>query len=137
MYNFVFYFIYKSQVDRKNGDSTVAAIIATQIVFLFILNHILFLYTLIRFILFSFFDFEITLTIAKDARYSQKLILFVPVFIVSYILLYRYFSRGRISQLIDLYKAKDHFYTFLNFFKFFIIFFLPLVTGIILQRLSS
>ena len=65
MYNFIFYFIYKSQINQKNGGPVVATFMGGLFVLLVILIHALFIYAIFRFVLFNYYGIDISFSIGK------------------------------------------------------------------------
>jgi hypothetical protein len=59
MYNFVFYFIYRSQINQKDGGPLVAAIIGSMFVFIAIFLHLLIIFSIYKFFLFNLYGKEI------------------------------------------------------------------------------
>ncbi len=134
MYSFIFYFIYRGQITQKNTDPLTARIISTLIVFVAIMFHILFIYAVGRFLLFNYYEADISLYDHK--KYSEQLAYWLPIFIPIYILVYKYFNEKRIKIILEKYENYESFYTIGNILKFLSIFVLPLLIGIMLVNHS-
>ena len=128
MYNFIFYFIYRSQVHQKDGGPFVARIIGSWIVVLALLIEVGLIYAICRFVLFNYYDINISFSSGKT--YSGKLIFWIPFFIVLNILVYRHYSFVRITKILKRYDSIQHFYSLITILKFFIFIFLPLIISI-------
>lgn len=134
MYSFVFYFIYRGQISQKNIDPLTARIIGTLIVFVAIMFHILFIYAIGRFLIFNYYETDISLYAHK--KYSDQLVYWLPIFIPIYIFVFKYFNEKRIEIILEKYKNYQTFYTIENVLKFSAIFVLPLLIGIMLVNHS-
>ena len=130
MYNFIFYFIYKSQVNQKSGGPIVARYIGSLIVFLAILIHVGFIYSIVRFSLFRIVSNSIAFSLGKT--YGEKLILLLPLFIPIILLVYKYFNNDKIDKLVKKYDEQENFYSYLSIFKFIFIIVVPLIIAIVL-----
>lgn len=128
MYNFIFYFIYKSQIHQKDGGPVVARLIGSWIVVLALLIQVGLVYSILRFILFKFYSNNISFS--SGETYSGKLIFWVPFFIVLNIGVYKYYNLARINKLVTHYGKIERFYSLLHILKFFIFIFLPLAISI-------
>lgn len=128
MYNFIFYFIYRSQIHQKDGGPFVARIIGSWIVVLSILIQIGLIYSVFRFILFNFYSINISFSSGKS--YSGKLVFWLPFFIILNIGIYKYYSLARINKLGTRYNDIERFYSLQNILKFFIFIFMPLIISI-------
>src|SRR5579871_3222214 len=128
MYRFIFYFIYRSQVNQKDGGPSVARIISSMIVFVAISFHILFIYSIARFLLFIFF--------ASRKTYSGKLFFWIPIFVLALLPILKYFNTNRINKILAHYNQIEDFYSIFNIIKFITIFILPLIIAIILVNHS-
>lgn len=135
MYNFVFYFIYRSQVNQKNGGPFVASIIGSMFVFVTIFIHLIFILGIYRFALFNLYGEEIFFSNQKT--YAQKMFVFIPFFVLASILVFRFYNEKRRIKIIQYYNNKGPFYTLTNIILFVIIFFLPIVLGAVLLNHSS
>ena len=133
MYRFIFYFIYKSQLNQKNGGPGVSRIIASIFVFIAILFHVLFFYSITRFLLFNYDNTNIFFSMGKT--HNTKLFFFFPIFLTSLFIAYKYFNKSRITQIVNQYE-NIKVYSFLNILIFFAIFVLPLMVSIILVNHS-
>ena len=134
MYKFIFYFIYHSQVNQKDGGPFVARYIASIIVFVAIIFHILLIYSIFRYFLFAFYKSDISVDAGRS--FSHKLLFWLPLVVPIFIVVYKYFNQKRIGEILKKYEGIHHFYSFLNVLKFFIIIFLPLFIGILLVNNS-
>lgn len=129
MYRFIFYFIYKGQLNQKDGGPLVGRIVASMTVFGFLLLHILFLYSITRFVLSNYYNTNISFSMGKT--YNNRLIFFLPIFIAVSFIIYNYFNKTRIIEITNQYE-NIHIYSFSNFLKFFGVFILPLLASIFL-----
>jgi len=134
MYRFIFYFIYRSQVNQKDGGPSVARIISSMIVFVAISFHILFIYSIARFLLFNFFATDISF--ASRKTYSGKLFFWIPIFVLALLPILKYFNTNRINKILAHYNQIEDFYSIFNIIKFITIFILPLIIAIILVNHS-
>jgi hypothetical protein len=133
MYHFIFYFIYKSQLNQKDGGPLVGRYVASLIVLVFLFLHILLLYAFARFFLFNYGNTDISFSIGNT--YSKKLIFVLPIFIALTPLIYKHFDKSRIIKIEQRYENQN-LYSFFNFIKFFGAFIVPLVIAIVLVNHS-
>lgn len=128
MYNFIFYFIYRSQIHQKDGGPFVARLFGSWIVVLALLTQVGLVYSILRFILFNFYSNSISFS--SGETYSGKLIFWLPFLIVLNIGVYKYYSLARINKLVTHYEKIEKFYSLFHILKFFIFIFLPLAISI-------
>ena len=133
MYKFIFYFIYKSQINQKDGGPVVAKIVGSMFVFTAMIFHISLLYSITRFIMFNYQDVNISFSMGKT--YSSKMLIFSPIFLILSITAIKYFNKNRIAELLTQYQDIK-IYSLINIVKFFAIFLLPLIASIMLIKRS-
>ena len=127
MYDFIFYFIYRTQINQKDGGPFVAKYLATLIVMVTIGFQIVLIYSFIRFILFNYLNTDIS--IAWKQSNTIKFLKWIVIFIPFFLILFRYFKKAKMSSIIEKYKVVNIFSVW-NIFKFFLLIFLPLITAI-------
>jgi hypothetical protein len=81
MYKFIFYFIYKSQVNQKDGGAVVAKYLSSLIVSITIFIHIGLIYSLCRFLSFHFYNSDISFSSGRN--HNSKFLFWMIVFIVN------------------------------------------------------
>lgn len=132
MYNFIFYFIYKSQVNQKSGGPFVSRIIGSMIVFLALLIHCALLFSIIKYVSFNFYNIDLSYNIGST--YSSKVLFWYPLLGVAIIFLSRQYSRNRIEKILVRFNSSENFYSFKNILKFLLLIFLPLIISIFLLK---
>lgn len=133
MYNFIFYFIYKSQINQKDGGPFVARYIASLIVFVVIGFHFVLSYSIIRFISFHYLNMDISTSSSKSQ--TTKFFNWLPIFIPGFIIVFKYFTANKILNLTNKYQDK-RLYSFINILKFICMIFIPLIIAIVLVNYS-
>lgn len=133
MYSFIFYFIYRGQLIDKSSP-IVAKYISCLLVALIFSIHLLFLYSILRFIAFHL--------IGKDLSFSSKesgnnaTLFWVSAFIPIVIFFLLFFKKSKIERILKSYEKQNHFYNIINIAKFVLIFLLPLIVSIVLVNHS-
>ena len=134
MYNLIFYFIYRGQINQKNTGPWVARCIRSMIVALFLFVHIGFIYSLIRFVLSHFYSINIAFSSGKS--HNTKILFWFPIALFLIVGVFKYFNKKRLNQLLENYEVKQFSYSLYNIFKFIMIFIFPLVIAIWMVRRS-
>ncbi|SRR6185437_4031288 len=134
MYSFIFYFIYLGQISQKNTGPWVARCIASMIVTVFLFIHLCFIYSLIKFILLSLYDINIAFSSGKN--HTTKILFWYPIALVLILVVFKYFNKKRVNQMVENYKQKQFYYSFYNILKFILMFILPLIISIWLTKHS-
>ena len=133
MYNFIFYFIYKSQINQKNGGPVVAKFMGGLFVLLVLLIHALFIYAIFRFVLFNYYGIDISFSIGKG--YIKKWLFSLALIIMIMPFIKRSFTTVGIERIQNKFESQNIF-TFVYFVKFFVILLLPLIISIFLVNHS-
>src|SRR5574340_352072 len=120
MYSFIFYFIYRGQINQKNTGPWVARCIASMIVTVFLLIHIGFIYSLIRFILFQLYNNSIVFSFGKT--YSTKILFWYPIGLFLIISVFKYFNKKRVNRIIEKYEEMQFSYSLFYILKFIFLF---------------
>ena len=102
MYSFIFYFIYRSQVNQKSGGPAIARYIGSLIVFLVVLIHVGLVYSLIRFCIIKLYNESIAFS--HSDTYNQKVLFWLPIFVAIILFIYGYFNKGRIDKILNKYN---------------------------------
>jgi hypothetical protein len=135
MYSFIFYFIYLGQISQKNTGPYTARLISSMIVTLFLFIHICFIYAMVKFILFHFYNISIAFSSGKT--HSITVIFWYPIGIFSMIILFKYFSKKRVDSILKKYEENQFSYSLYNILKFMLIFILPLILAIWMVKKST
>jgi hypothetical protein len=131
MYNFVFYFIYKSQL--KDGPF-VARYFATFVVAIQIFIQIGFLYSICRFVLCYNYKFSIALSDVKNSNFIH-LVEFLGIALIM-VILFKVYNKNKIEIIKISYEERGFHYSLMNIAKFILVIILPLIFAIILENNS-
>jgi hypothetical protein len=134
MYNFVFYFIYRSQINQKDGGPFVARYVASIILIITLVIHVGLIYSFFRYFLFNFYRADISFSLGKT--YSSKFVYWAAIFFLLVFFVFKYFNLNRIEKIVGKYHQRENFYSFMNILKFTCIISLPLIFAIILVNHS-
>ncbi len=134
MYNFIFYFIYRTQLNQKTGGPFVGRILGSMFVFIFSLIHILFLFTIYKYIRFNFFGFETFLPVGNSL--GGRLAFLIPIMIIISIIVYRFFNEKKIEKLDNRYSSTPKFYSLRSVIIFLALFFIPVFVSAYLSNHS-
>ncbi len=123
MYSFVFYFIYRTQLNQKNGGPIVGRIVGSIFVFIFSWVHLLFVFGIFKYIRFNFYGLETSSPLGEIT--VEKLLFIVPILIITSTFLYKYFNLKKIEELENRYHSGKKFYSFWSILMFLSLFFIP------------
>lgn len=128
MYDFVYYFIYNSQVNQKDGGPVVARIIGSMVLTVAILIQLGLIYSIGRFILFNYYHSDFSFS--SGHSYLTRIIFWLPLLVLIFIVVYKYYNNSRTKKVVTKFSSTRIFYSLFNNIKFFLIMFLPLVISI-------
>lgn len=124
MYSFVFYFIYRTQLGQKTGGPFVGRVLGGMFVFIYLLIHSLFLFSLYKYIKFTVYGAEAAFPVGNHLK--ERLSVLIPGMMITSIIVYRIYNEKKIKQLENRYSLRDKFYTFWRVIAFISLFFVPL-----------
>jgi hypothetical protein len=134
MYRFIFYFIYKYQLVDNKGKIGVSRYVGCVFVTLAILLHILFFYSIARYILYNHFNLSIAFSMGPT--YALKWMVTALILSPICYFVWRHFNESRIQEITEYYSNQSRMYSFLNFMKFFAVYVIPLLISIYLVNHS-
>ena len=125
MYDFIYYIIYKQQIEkgRSLGFSRYNGCL---IVAFAVIVHIMFLFSVLKTIFLNWFRDHI-------GKVNSG-ITFLFVFIVFFLIFYYYNNTKKTEKILNRYSGDIYPIRIINYIKIIIIIFLPLIIGIILAR---
>jgi hypothetical protein len=112
---------------RSDFTPFLGKFMSSLILFIAIFIHIELVYAILRFIFYNYFK--------KDISFNIDNLIWLSVFLIMFLLIFKYYNKNRISYLVEKYQNKRIF-SFSNIVKFFCIIFIPLVIAIILVNQS-
>jgi hypothetical protein len=133
MYDFIFYFMYRLQINQKDTTPFVAKFFGILFVLLAVIMHIALLYAIMRFILFNYYGFDISFSVI-ESKSIDKLI-WLSIFLIMFLLIFKYYNMDRIHFIIEKYKKKMKF-SFFDIIFFLCVFTIPLIIAIFLVNHS-
>jgi hypothetical protein len=102
--------MYRLQLNQKDTTPFVAKFFGILFVLLALIMHIALLYAIMRFILFNYYGFDISFSVI-ESKSIDKLI-WLSIFLIMFLLIFKYYNMDRIHFIIEKYKKKDDVFFF-------------------------